>query len=77
MDYASFAVSGATSRQDTKQVHRIHLTPGPHFLTTTQDDRLDFRITDTMTVEYDHTMEGTLTGHGTNTLAVHGMPGRS
>ncbi|WP_237774408.1 hypothetical protein [Actinosynnema sp. ALI-1.44] len=72
--YSSFAVSGGTGWQSTKQIHRMPLAPGPHSLTTALGHRLDFRVTATNTVEYEQAMEGTFTGQGTNTLAVHGTP---
>ncbi|WP_125727713.1 RNA polymerase sigma factor [Kibdelosporangium aridum] len=72
--YSTFTVSGADGWHNSKQVHRMRLAPGVHTLSTALGQRFTFTVTDARTVEYDRSLEGTLTGSGTNTLAVHGKP---
>jgi len=73
LDYTSFLVSGASGWRDARRPLHLNLAPGTHTLTTPLGQKLTFVVTGDDRVDYDHSEDGTLTGRGTSTVAVHGF----
>ncbi|GAA2977674.1 RNA polymerase sigma factor [Actinokineospora diospyrosa] len=72
LSYTTFAVDGTW--YDTRAPQRVQLPPGDHAVSTQLGHRIPFHITDDHRVTYGPAHEGTLTGRGSTTLAVHGHP---
>jgi hypothetical protein len=69
-----FTVSGIPGTQDARQPQHYKLAPGAHTFRTSGGQTLTFRVTDDSRVDYDQGQQGTLSGKGSSTLAVHGTP---
>jgi DNA-directed RNA polymerase specialized sigma24 family protein len=73
-DYVQFGISGAGAWRDARTVQSYPLSPGTHVLLTQMGYQVVFTVTDSWTVDYDHRYDRLVSGRGTSTLAVHGMP---
>jgi hypothetical protein len=73
-DYAGFMITGDRGWQDTRQVRTARLEPGSYFLTPQAGNRIPFQVTATRQVEYDSRYDRIVSGRGTSTLTVHGIP---
>ncbi|WP_026425112.1 RNA polymerase sigma factor [Actinokineospora inagensis] len=72
LSYETFTVSGQAGVLNAHNTHELKLAPGPHTLTVSAGPKVAFQVTQDNRVEYDPSLEGTLTGAGTPSLVVHG-----
>ncbi|MEU5693711.1 sigma-70 family RNA polymerase sigma factor [Actinosynnema sp. NPDC020468] len=73
VDYENMAVTG-TGWPAPSPVRHLRVWPGAHQVLTSSGAKLDFTVTPAGLVDYDPSVEALLTGAGTTTLAVHGLP---
>ncbi|MFC3895062.1 hypothetical protein ACFOWZ_26575 [Lentzea rhizosphaerae] len=72
LSYTSFSLSGERNTRDPKQSHRIATRPGRYTLSAPGGGSVPFEVTQTGTVEYDHSYDTVLSGRGTSALVVRG-----
>lgn len=73
VDYYNMAITG-TGFPAPQPVRRLNLLPGPHNVVTANGNALPFTVTADGKIDYPANPHELLSGAGTGTLAVHGMP---
>src|SRR5262249_45471486 len=72
LDYTNTAVGG-TGWLAAQPVRTLRLLPGRHFWVTSAGTRADFKVTDIGQVDYDHSLDGLLSGRGGLSLVARGL----
>ncbi|HEX6355306.1 sigma-70 family RNA polymerase sigma factor [Actinophytocola sp.] len=72
--YTSFGISGEATWRDARSVQSTRLSPGRHVLLTHPGYKIVFTVTESWTIDYDHRFDHVVSGRGSSTLVVRGLP---
>ncbi|MFD9698220.1 RNA polymerase sigma factor [Lentzea sp. NPDC059081] len=72
--YIAYSVSGTPGQHPTAQPVALKIQPGDHVLTSTAYTTIPFHVADDGRIEYSSAHDGLVSGRGTRTLRLRGLP---